>query len=95
MFSKLKGTYWVDYPPSYEVNHLKTTIGIAPSLTVNFRLTNRIGLFANTRAKVGRGSLERLVDVSSQPNYVIYPNRLFWSILYEPIHSIGLSFKVL
>ena len=29
-----KGVYWVDYHPTYEINHLKNYFGIAPNLTV-------------------------------------------------------------
>ncbi|MDP1818010.1 MAG: hypothetical protein Q8K92_26395, partial [Leadbetterella sp.] len=40
--SNQKGTYWVDYPPDYEINHRKNYLGIAPNLTVNVKLDSRI-----------------------------------------------------
>lgn len=91
-FAKLKGTYWVDYPPNYEINHRKTVIGLAPGVTINFSLTDKILLFAKTRVKVGRASVTRIEQ--TLPGYELYPSRLFWSIIYEPIQSIGVRFNL-
>jgi len=91
-FSTQTGTYWVDYPPTYEINHRKEYLGIAPSLKLNLRIVDRIIFFAETRYRLGMASLVAIE--STQPNKELFPNREYWLNLFEPLNSIGLRFEL-
>lgn len=89
--SNQKGTYWVDYPPTYEINHRKNYLGVAPDLTINLKLDRRILIFADTRYRIGRVSLAQ--NESTQPNKELYPSRNYWLNIFEPLNSVGIRFN--
>jgi len=89
--SNQKGGYWVDYPPTYEINHRKNYLGIAPNLTINVKLDRRIIFFADTRYRFGRVHLTQ--KESTQPGKVLYPETTSWSGIFEPLNSIGVRFN--
>ena len=91
-FANLKGTYWVDYPPTYEINHRKNYLGFAPSIELNLRIVDRIIFFIETRYRFGMVNL--IAIESTQPNKELYPSQKYWFNLLEPINSIGLRFEL-
>ncbi len=90
--SSQRGIYWVDYPPTYEINHRKNYLGIAPNLTINVKLEPRILLFAETRYRFGRANFHQ--RESTQPGKELYPPRSFWLAIFEPLNSIGIRFNL-
>jgi hypothetical protein len=91
-FSTQKGTYWVDYPPTYEINHRKSYLGIAPSLELNLRIVDRIIFFVETRYRLG---MVNLIPIeSTQSNKELYPNQKYWLNLFEPLNSVGLRVEL-
>lgn len=89
--SNQKGTYWVDYPPTYEINHKMTYFGVAPNLTINVKLANRILIFADTRYRFGRVNLAQKESTHSEKT--LYPTRSYWMSIFEPLNSIGVRFN--
>ena len=90
--SNQKGTYWIDYyPEGYDINHRKNYFGIAPILTINFKLDSRILIFVDTRYKFGRVNFVQ--KESTLSNRELYSSNNFWLNIYEPINSIGLRFN--
>ncbi len=87
-----KGTYWVDYPPTYEINHRKNYLGIAPSIELNLRIVDRIIFFVETRYRFGMVNLTPIEN--TQPNKELFPNQKYWLNLFDPINSIGLRFEL-
>jgi hypothetical protein len=87
-FLTLKGIYWVDYPPTYEINHRKNFIGFAPSLEIGIRVIDSIILFAETRYRFGMVNLIQIE--STQIDKELFGNRSYWLNLYEPLNAIGL-----
>jgi len=91
-FSNHKGTYWLDYPPDYEINHRKNYVGVAPSLTFNVNLADRIVLFTDARFRFGRVKLNQ--RESTQISKELYKDRAYWLGVFEPVNSIGVKFKL-
>ncbi len=91
-FSTLQGTYWVDYPPTYEINHKKNYIGFAPSLEIGIRVIDNIILFAETRYRFGVVDLIQIE--STQMDKELFENRSYWLNLYEPLNAIGVRFNL-
>ena len=91
-FTTQQGIYWVDYPPTYEINHRKTYYGIAPSLELNLRIIDRLLIFVETIYRLG---MVNLIPIeSTQLNMELYPDQKYWLNLYEPINSIGVRFEL-
>ena len=89
--SNQRGTYWVDYHSTYEINHRKNYRGIAPNLTINVKLDSRILIFADTRYRFGRVSLVQKENTQSDKE--LFPSRTYWLNIFEPLNSIGVRFK--
>ena len=87
-----KGDYWVDYPPLYEINHIRNYIGFAPSLKANFRITKRISIYADARYKFGK--VKMTGDILTKRGKTLYPDRSFKVNIFEPLNSFGLRFAL-
>ncbi len=90
-FSTIQGTYWVDYPPTYEINHRKNYVGFAPSLEIGIRVIDNIILFAETRYRFGMVNLIQIE--STQMDKELFSNQKYWLSLFEPLNSIGVRFN--
>ncbi|WP_425422224.1 hypothetical protein [Phaeodactylibacter xiamenensis] len=91
-FSNHRGTYWVDYPPTYEINHRRSYIGIAPALTLNIKLVDRVSFFIESRYRYGRVNL--MQQESTKRDYELFRSREYWSGTFDLMNSIGVKFEL-
>ena len=91
-FSTQAGTYWVDYPPTYEINHQRKYIGIAPNIRLNLRIVDRVIIFFESRYRFGM--LNSAAIESTQPNKELLRSHKYWLNLFEPLSSIGVKFEL-
>ena len=91
-FETLEGSYVVDYPGHYVIDHQKTYFGFAPSLELNLRIVDCLLLFTEARYRMG---IVNLTAVGDAPQYgMLFPNRKYWANLFEPINAIGVRFEL-
>jgi|GEM_PF-2418501 len=90
-FSEHQGTYWTDTEPFYmEINHKKTFIGVAPSLALNVKFTDKIMLFVDTRVRLGKTTSTQIG--STRPSLELYSNGESLNSIFEPVNALGLRF---
>ncbi|NOZ45145.1 MAG: hypothetical protein GXO79_00010 [Chlorobi bacterium] len=89
-FSKHSGTYWVDYPPDYQINHYKRYFGIAPELKFNYKIFEKLKVVLSVRLKYGHVTSTG-IESTSLIN-VLFHNRKYMMFSFEPINS--LAFKI-
>lgn len=89
-FTTQEGTYSQDHPPTYEINHRKSFLGIAPSVTLNFRLNRWAAIFTTIRARLGRVQLTQRAEESTQPGKTLYPNRSYLASAFDLVHALGI-----
>ncbi|WP_417608665.1 hypothetical protein [Owenweeksia hongkongensis] len=90
--SKLRGTYdsgpqSPGVPNEYELNHWRGYFGIAPSFSINFKLTDRIVFFADTRFRFGKMTFSG-TETTSWTN-TLYQDHSEWVGLYDPLNNLG------
>ncbi len=91
--SVLDGLYHTDVPPfTYDIHHHKKFIGGGPSVSIQFRLTEHIFFFADTRVRFGNVVLDPISRKRwDKPLFYSYH---FEEEYYEPISAMGLRIKL-
>jgi len=90
--SRLDGYSNDDTGQRNEINHRKTTIGIGALIGLNYKLSDRVILFADTRYLIAKEYLNQEVEALSIEN--LYPEIEKWTFDLEPINSLGISFRL-
>lgn len=95
--TKVRGIYSQDHGPPYgtEINHKRMYLGVAPSLTIDYKAKERIYFYWESRAKFGSVDLERLETESlSSLMLTLIPNTTYWKNELELLSSFGIRFDL-
>ncbi len=90
--TQLKGFYILDYPPVYRIDHKKNYFGVAPSLELNLKITDKIILYAESRYRIGHANLKSIGK--SDERYEIFPELNYWQFQFDLLNAIGLKFEL-
>lgn len=91
-FSKLQGLFMRDTPPpSFTIDHQKTYLGLAPSLSLSFRVLDRLSLFVSTRHRYGHVQLNPRQSSGTEN---LYPDQSFWYNSFESVKSLGVRIQL-
>lgn len=51
--SIMTGIYWVDYPPTYEINHKRYFVGQSSELKLSYKITSSLTALVSSRLRYG------------------------------------------
>ncbi len=91
-FSELLGLYHLPPENALVVDHRYNYIGIAPSLTLNIRIIDRLLFFVGNRYRLGKVYLTKKDSNNYRGNQ--YQNKTYWESTFDPINSIGIRFEL-
>ena len=89
-FTKVKGWQTAGDPTIYEECHHKNYFGVAPGLMVNFKISERIFLYAQTRIRLGKVTYKPIENLSPE-DPSLFGNQKFSCYQYEPLTGFGLK----
>jgi len=89
-FSKLKGTFWNDYPPTYEINNYRNFYGLAPKIKVNFRLIDKVNIVLSSGFRLG---YVKMIGIElTNPQMELYHNQKYWLYYFVPLNALSIKF---
>ncbi len=92
-FSKIHGTYETSgFQTEFYINHQRNYMGVAPSVMLSVRITERISLFADTRYRAGIYTLNS--SNTEYPSQKLLSNKKEWLEEWDVLNSLGIRIRL-